>query len=66
MFVFATWLMWHCQAMGMMETAEQEYQDVMSKKRIVANDKKKIEVCASSFPVSCQGMGPSPQCGTIP
>jgi hypothetical protein len=30
----------------MMETAEQEYQDVMSKKRIVANDKKKIEVGA--------------------
>jgi hypothetical protein len=27
-----------------METAEKEYQDVMNKKRIVANDKKKIEV----------------------
>ncbi len=31
----------------MMETAEQEYQDVMNKKRIVANDKKKIEVCTA-------------------
>lgn len=29
----------------MMETAEKEYQDVMNKKRIIANDKRKIEVC---------------------
>lgn len=32
------------KAMGMMETAEKEYQDVMNKKRIIANDKRKIEV----------------------
>jgi len=30
--------------MGMFEKAEQEYQDVMEKKRIVENDKRKIEM----------------------
>jgi hypothetical protein len=42
--------------MGMMETAEQEYQEVMNKKRIVANDKKKIEVRKRSEGVLA-GMG---------
>jgi len=32
------------QVMGMFEKAEQEYQDVMEKKRIVENDKRKIEM----------------------
>eukprot|EP00960_Hanusia_phi_P060692 764585-Hanusia_phi.AAC.3 len=32
------------KVMGMFEKAEQEYQDVMEKKRIVENDKRKIEV----------------------
>jgi structural maintenance of chromosome 2 len=32
------------KVMGMFEKAEQEYQDVMEKKRIVENDKRKIEM----------------------
>jgi structural maintenance of chromosome 2 len=32
------------KVMGMFEKAEQEYQDVMAKKRIVENDKRKIEL----------------------
>jgi structural maintenance of chromosome 2 len=32
------------KVMGMFEKAEQEYQDVMEKKRIVENDKRKIEL----------------------
>ena len=35
------------KVMGMFEKAEQEYQEVMEKKRIVENDKRKIEVRAS-------------------